>query len=169
LVDPEGAILALWVPSSLLEFGMELMKHYGFQQKQTYIWHKTKLKPLKDLKKTIIKSLTSALNSNILTKDLIKDSVNNCCDEFENNFSDNINSFYMGRLFRQTHEICLIGINNNNIYKKLNNKSQRSVSSMPNLKHSQKPDNLQKSLEVMFPNNNYLEIFARRQLDGWVC
>lgn len=77
----------------------------------------------------------------------------------------------MGRLFRQSHELCLIGINNNNIYKKLSNKSQRSVSFGENLKHSAKPEHLQDSLELMFPDKelNKIEIFARRQRPKWFC
>ena len=38
------------------------------------------------------------------------------------NMSDML-AFGMGRLFRQTHEICLIGTNNNNIYKKYKHSS----------------------------------------------
>jgi len=75
----------------------------------------------------------------------------------------------LGRLFRQSHEICLIGINNNKIYKKLQNKSQRSVCFAENIKHSAKPEYLQNSLDIMFPDANKIEIFARRQRPGWEC
>ncbi len=75
----------------------------------------------------------------------------------------------MGRLFRQTHEICLIGTNNNKIYKKLKNKSQRSVSFGENLKHSAKPEHLQNSLDEMFPGTEKLEMFARRHRKDWLC
>ena len=75
----------------------------------------------------------------------------------------------MGRLFRNCHEICLIGINNNGVYKKLKNKSQRTVSFAPNFKHSKKPEKLQDSLELMFPSGNYLELFARRERNNWTC
>jgi N6-adenosine-specific RNA methylase IME4 len=78
-------------------------------------------------------------------------------------------SFGMGRLFRQTHEICLIGTSNNKIYTKLANKSQRSVSFAPNLRHSAKPKDLQDSLEIMFPKANKIELFARRERKDWIC
>src|SRR3972149_1049467 len=42
VADPNGAILALWVPSSLLQEGLDTMKSWGFKHKQTYIWVKTK-------------------------------------------------------------------------------------------------------------------------------
>lgn len=78
-------------------------------------------------------------------------------------------SFGMGRLFRNCHEIALIGINNNGVYKKLSNKSQRTVSFAENLKHSKKPEDLQNSIDTMFPSAKKIEIFARRKRDGWIC
>ena len=130
LADPTGAILALWVPSSLLQEGLDVMKAWDFQQKQSYIWAKTKKEP---------KDISNSL------------------------------SFGMGRLFRNCHEICLIGINNNGIYKKLKNKSQRTVCLAPNFKHSKKPEDLQDSLELMFPGAaSKIELFARRERQGWL-
>jgi N6-adenosine-specific RNA methylase IME4 len=81
----------------------------------------------------------------------------------------NMLGFGMGRLFRNCHEIALIGTNNNNIYKLLKNKSQRTVCFSANFKHSQKPEDLHNSLELMFPSANKIELFARRKKDGWVC
>ena len=75
----------------------------------------------------------------------------------------------MGRLFRQSHEIALIGTCGKSIYKSLSNKSQRSVIFAPNLGHSIKPPQLHERLEIMFPQSNHLEMFARRQRSGWVC
>lgn len=144
IADPSGAILALWVPSSLLEFGIELMNKWSFKLKQTFIW--VKIKKKENLSKNIKDGI---LNENAL-------------------------SFGMGRLCRQSHELCLLGINNNNIYKILNNKSQRSVCFYQNLKHSQKPECLQDSLDLMFPDSldkpiNKIELFARRSRPGWLC
>lgn len=159
--DPNGSILALWVPSSLLQEGLYTMKSWGFTHKQTYVWVKVKKNPLEPFK-SIVKLLNkSSLN---ISSDLVK----KCMDNFS---ISNIMSFGMGRLFRQTHEICLIGTNNNNIYKLLNNRSQRSVCFAENLKHSAKPDFLQNSLDIMFPNNDFnkIELFARRQRSGWLC
>ena len=45
ITSPDGAILALWVPSSLLQEGLDVMKAWGFKHKQTYIWVKTKKQP----------------------------------------------------------------------------------------------------------------------------
>jgi len=140
IASEDGAILALWVPSSLLKEGLEIMECYGFKHKQTYIWVKSK-------------------NNKSISKEKNK-----------NDFSLNHTlAFGMGRLFRNCHEICLIGINNNKIYKKLSNKSQRTVSFSENLKHSKKPEDLQDSLDYMFPNERKIEIFARRKRDGWTC
>ena len=55
------------------------------------------------------------------------------------------------------------------IHKHLANKSQRSVSFAPNLKHSAKPEHLQDSLDIMFPQGKKLELFARRVRPDWTC
>jgi N6-adenosine-specific RNA methylase IME4 len=161
IADPDGSLLALWVPSSILQDGLDVMQAWGFTHKQTYIWVKTKKFPLSSLWSLIKKnkpSDTSIKGYLKLMQTLVK--------------SEDLNgtlAFGLGRLFRQTHELCLIGINNNGIYKKLANKSQRSVSFGFNLKHSAKPEHLQNSLELMFPNSNKLEMFARRQRKDWTC
>lgn len=161
LADPNGAVLALWVPSSILQEGLDVMKAWGFTHKQTYIWVKTKKVPLSSLLKQVSKLKLLDFNLKTYKKKII--SLLN---------SDDLSTtlaFGLGRLFRQTHEVCLIGINKKKIYKHLANKSQRSVSFGFNLKHSAKPEHLQNSLEIMFPNTNKLEMFARREKDGWVC
>lgn len=131
IADPNGCVLVLWCPSSLLEAGLEVMKSWSFSLKQTYIW--TKTKKAQDLK------INEAL------------------------------AFGMGRFFRNCHEIALIGINNTEIYKKLQNKSQRTVSFAPNLGHSVKPETLQDSLDLMLPHADKIELFARRDRKGWTC
>lgn len=159
LADPDGAILALWCPSTLIPQGLELLRAYGFTYKTNFIWVKNKKEPLQDIVKKFkkLKENFNIFNAiNYISKFSLNDTL----------------SFGMGRLFRASHEICLIGINNTKIYKHLSNKSQRSVSFAPNLKHSAKPENLQDSLELMFPNlgeENKIEIFARRQRPGWTC
>src|ERR1700722_15379032 len=50
LIDPAGAILALWVPSSLLQEGLDVMKAWGFDLKQSWIWIKTKKEPFNKIK-----------------------------------------------------------------------------------------------------------------------
>jgi len=133
IADPNGCLLALWCPSSLLKGGLEIMEAWGFQLKTTYVWVKSKKNLPQDLK------LDQSL------------------------------SFGMGRTFRASHEVALIGINNTKIYQALQNKSQRSVSFAPNLGHSVKPETLQDSLDLMFPKTNKIELFARRERNGWTC
>lgn len=160
----DGAVLALWTPSSLLQEGLDVMKEYGFHHKQTYIWVKTKKQPLDTLASWVKKNLLK-VNTTLSMKDVASSLIKEI-----NSFNVNsLLSINMGRLFRQTHEICLLGINNTKIYKQLNNKSQRSVSLAENLRHSAKPETLQNSLDIMFPGSKKIEIFARRQRPGWIC
>jgi N6-adenosine-specific RNA methylase IME4 len=77
-------------------------------------------------------------------------------------------AFGMGRLARNCHEPCLIGIKGK-YTKELQNRSQRNLFMHPTMKHSQKPESLQTSLELMFPDWDKLELFARRQRAGWTC
>lgn len=74
----------------------------------------------------------------------------------------------MGRLFRQCHELALIGTVGK-LQGTLKNRSQRSVSFARNAGHSIKPEFLQDSLQVMFSAADCLEMFARRRRPGWVC
>lgn len=173
----EGAILALWVPSSLLQEGLDTMTAWGFKQKQTYIWVKTKKVPLKELASHFFKfiKIGNKKTASVKDKDLLvyQNSLAKVTDLLDpakgDSLLNSVLAFGMGRLFRQTHEICLIGTSNNKIYKALANKSQRSVSLAENLKHSAKPEHLQDSLDIMFPVGDKLELFARRVRPGWTC
>lgn len=75
----------------------------------------------------------------------------------------------MGRLFRQSHELALIGTSGETVYPWLEDHSQRSVAFDLNAGHSIKPPTLQDRLEIMFPDVNRLELFARRLRPGWTC
>lgn len=48
LADPNGCLLALWVPSTLLEHGLTVMHAWGFSLKQTFVWVKLKKKHAKE-------------------------------------------------------------------------------------------------------------------------
>lgn len=165
--NPAGAVLCLWVPGSLLQEGLDTMKAWGFDHKQTYVWVKTKKNKFgrftKWIKKSILKHqqiaydkfaydrAVKAIMDNLPKIDLVEEL-----------------AFGMGRLFRQSHEICLVGTFGKP-YSRLANKSQRSVCLAENLRHSSKPDDLQESLEAMFPKARKLELFARRIRPGWTC
>lgn len=133
IVNPAGCVLALWVPGSMLQDGLDVMEAWGFKQKQLFVWVKLK----KDYK-----------------------------GEEDWNNSTRVG---MGRLFRQSHEVALIGTAGKSIYPLLKDKSQRSVSFDLNLGHSIKPSTLHRRLTKMFPEANRLEMFARRDSDGWTC
>ena len=42
IADPEGCILVCWVPGSLLQEGLDVVKSWGFKQKQIFVWVKLK-------------------------------------------------------------------------------------------------------------------------------
>lgn len=148
-IAADDSLLALWVPSSILQTGLEVMKAWGFRHTQTVIWVKTKLDPFKDFK--------TKLRKNKLTE-----------QDFDQLDYDSLLQFLMGRVFRQSHEVVLLGVRGK-IYSQIKNKSQRSVIFAPNIKHSQKPEILQDRLEKILPNGNKIELFARRERAGWLC
>jgi N6-adenosine-specific RNA methylase IME4 len=166
IVDPSGAVLALWVPSSLLQEGLDTMKAWGFTHKQTYVWVKNKKNEslVREMRKSVVQ-----LAKKVGIKTLKLNGKPITFRDFDFIMDATMLAFGMGRLFRQTHEICLIGTSNNKIYKSLSNRSQRSVCFAENLKHSAKPEHLQDSLEIMFPKGNKIELFARRQRPDWTC
>ena len=159
-IAADDAVLVLWVPSSKLQTGLDTMTAWGFDQKQTFIWVKTK-KPeniFKSVKSQLIKDIRARLvdkKAKIFSPELL--------DAFNLN---QILSFFMGRLFRQTHEIALVGVRGK-AYTYLENKSQRSVMFGENIKHSAKPEELQDRLDLMFPTASKIELFARRERSGW--
>lgn len=160
-VCEDDAVLVLWVPSTLLQEGLDVMKVWGFRQTQTHIWVKTKKTPLSSLQKDLVNVFKAAPKTGFAQ--LVK----NILSKFS---LDNLLAFGMGRLFRQTHELAIIGVRGK-IYNHLENKSQRSVHFHPSTKHSVKPEALQDMLDLMFPKAKFskLELFARRQKTGWIC
>lgn len=157
-ITADDAVLALWVPSSFLQQGLEIMSAYGFVQKQTFIWVKTKQDPLKDLKKYIER----------ITYTEFFDTFGDLLRYFKDFNLNDILSFGMGHLLRNCHEIALVGIRGK-VYPHVKNKSQRSVLFDINKGHSTKPEGLQDRLELIFPDfTDRLELFARRSRSGWI-
>jgi N6-adenosine-specific RNA methylase IME4 len=140
-ITENDAILVLWAPSSLLQDGLDVMNAWKFKQKQTAIWIKCKIDTNKALKES-------------------------------NNDLNSVLNFGMGHCLRNTHEIALIGTKGK-ILSKVKNKSQRTVMFSQNYKHSKKPEELQDRFELIFPElkteGKCMEMFARRQRDGWTC
>lgn len=166
-IAADNAVLALWVPSSKLSIGLSTMSKWGFTLKQTFIWVKVKqsdgkLDPLKSLHKLLKKSIKGNKSKSL------KHLYNGINDIIENYDINDVLSMYLGRLFRQTHEIALIGTRGS-VYKDLKSKSQRSVILDKNLGHSSKPEGFQDRLDQMFPDFKKLEMFARRNRPGWTC
>lgn len=76
----------------------------------------------------------------------------------------------MGHLFRQSHEIAIIGVIGKPL-RTIQDHGQRSACLAVNRGHSIKPEALQDSLDLMWPQPTALklELFARRQRPGWTC
>lgn len=77
-------------------------------------------------------------------------------------------AFGMGRLFRSTKELALVGVRGSP-YRSVADRAVRDVFVHPRLPHSQKPEAVQDALDRMFPTAHRLELFARRARPGWEC
>lgn len=164
-IAEKNSVLALWVPSSLISTGIEVMNEWGFRQTQTWIWVKIKKDPFAQLKKSLRKSAAASSGPGKKNKVVDLIDIEKSISAFD--FNTTL-AFGMGRLFRQCHEVVLLGVKGSP-YKGLKNKSQRSIALDVNLKHSVKPESLQDRLELMFPNSKKLELFARRVRPDWTC
>lgn len=73
----------------------------------------------------------------------------------------------MGRTVRLAHEVCLVLTRGR---PKVHNRSVSSVIFAPRIEHSRKPEELQTKAELIAgPDVPRIELFARRQRDGWTC
>lgn len=160
-ITADNAVLALWVPSSILADGLAVMHKWGFVHKQSWIWIKVKNNPLKHLSKFLKKQLISSKIGTI--DDMISEYT-------ETYWYDHLLSFGMGRISRNVHEIALIGTRGK-INKEIKNKSQRTVFFDKNYikKHSQKSEILQDRLDLIFSNSELkrLEMFGRRLRENY--
>jgi len=155
----QTSVLNLWVVGSMLEEGMDTMKSWGYKQKQSWVWVKTKKDSLAPLQSQVLK---------VIRKESPKDYKELITKAFDEFVMDEVLNFYMGHLFRQTHELVLMGTRGK-YTKLLKNRAQRSVHLSQIGEHSEKPSALQDRLDIMFPNVHKLEMFARRDRPGWTC
>ena len=63
-------------------------------------------------------------------------------------------------------EICLIG-KKGNIPSPRGARNIRQFLSEQKTKHSSKPQEIRKRIEMMFPEQNKIELFARQKIEGW--
>lgn len=133
------AVLALWVPSALLQDGLNVMKAWGFEQKQIYTW---------------VKIAKSAAEFADIEKRALEQA------------QETPLGFGMGRYFRGCTEHALIG-SRGKAASIIESKSERNVELAMAMKHSAKPEGIQDRLERMLPDVQKLELFARRERKGW--
>lgn len=75
--------------------------------------------------------------------------------------------FFMGQGYytRSNSEPCLLATRGNN--KRPTNKGIMSIIYWPIMEHSKKPDYQYEKIEKLYPDSNYLELFARKTQPGW--
>ena len=73
----------------------------------------------------------------------------------------------MGYYFRAQHELLLIATRGKGIPVPEGSNRVSSVIVAPQRAHSEKPDELYKILETMYPEYEKVELFARKKREGW--
>ena len=73
----------------------------------------------------------------------------------------------LGYYFRSKHEILLLGVRGS--FLPLTREAVPSFLMTKPREHSRKPDEIYDIIETLYPNCNYLEMFARNRRDGWDC
>jgi len=156
-VAADQALLALWCPSTLLEDGLRVMKAWGFDYKQTWIWVKTT-------------EGRGWLSRFLAGRGLAPGLIGSAVKALEGLHIVHPNgrglAFGMGHLGRNCHEVVLIGTRGR-VGSLVDSRRERTVMLAPNLRHSRKPNELQRRLERLIPQGKRLELFARRSLANW--
>jgi len=73
----------------------------------------------------------------------------------------------MGYYFRQKHELLLVAVKGTGLELPDDNKKPESVFFADRTEHSEKPEIAYKLIEQMYPEYNKLEMFSRKERDGW--
>lgn len=71
----------------------------------------------------------------------------------------------MGYYTRSNTEICLLATKGTPL--KVASHSIQALIYAPVMEHSRKPDDQYRKIEALYPDRNYLELFARRKRPGW--
>lgn len=73
--------------------------------------------------------------------------------------------FGIGYYTKSNCECCLLGVKGKTIKPATNTVS--SVVLSPRREHSQKPDEVKQGIEMLYPTQNKIELFAREKIEGW--
>jgi len=181
-IAAKDALLALWVPSAMLFEGLIAMENYGFYFKQTYIWVKTKQSPFKKLLSAFLKDPIKALSEFDLNS-ILSFNMGHC---FRNTHEICLIGT-RGRIlsYIQNHSqrtVCISEIEpvDDRLAHDDDLVFDDGLIFDESMIHSKKTEKLQDSLDLMFPNVckdkkgnvleiNRLEMFARRQREGYLC
>ena len=148
LADPTCSLLVLWVPSSMIQDGLNVMQSWGYTYKQTFVWVKLK----KDALLCADANDAMRMGMGRTFRQAHEIALIGTIGQVSKNLQDRAQRSV---LIEEPLDV-LSDIEGETLFDL-------------NLKHSRKPDGLQERLEKMLPNSSRLELFARRQRLGWDC
>lgn len=149
-VTAPDCVLALWIVGSQVEEGIEVVKAWGFTQKQVWNWRKITVRGKQHFG---MGRYRRAAKESVLfgVRGSMRPAVRNLRDDFDAAMptwaADAVEGapWPSGRYAHLQPEARGVYV------------------------HSAKPERLQDELEIMYPDSRGLELYARRARPGWTC
>lgn len=92
----------------------------------------------------------------------------NVCLAKKSTIRSKLSYHYPGSYTMSQCELCLV-FKRGRIPKPRGARNVRQFLSEERREHSQKPEEIRKRIEEMFPTQNKIELFARQNVEGWKC
>lgn len=144
-IGEDDCVLYMWTTGPMMPDAIELMSAWGFKYKTVaFTWIKTNKNPI----------YADPLHQTYLQTIKVGDTICTSGDFLS-----------MGHHTRGNAEFVLLGVKGKGI--KRINASVRSTIISPICKHSQKPTDVHKRLEMLYGDVSRIEMFAREPRDGW--
>jgi N6-adenosine-specific RNA methylase IME4 len=146
-INQLGSYVFLWTTVGFVEEGYRLIRHWGFEPVTMIAWIKATTRGVRPIpfSADVIEKHKPQTLKGLPTLALTP-------------------NYGIGYWFRGAFEPIIVG----KLPKARAIKTQWIGLMTPNLKHSQKPDSLYQLIESDYPKP-HIELFARRQRDGWTC
>lgn len=167
-----NAHLYLWVTNNYVPDGLEVMRAWGFRYVTKIDWYKGYFD---DYGCDVIGCLQDHLSERlgeVIDEDLIEvwapKVVHDMSAVTSNESLDGELQVGLGQYFRGVSESCLFGVRGSLPYKTIEGKRAQGRSGFhaPRGEHSAKPEKMRQMIERV-SHGPYLEMFARRPVDGW--
>jgi len=154
----KNCALFLWSTPPTIDDGLRVLRAWGFRYVTFgFVWEKIVQEKDPDLLDKLKGLLISGNKEITVPANILKKAIR----KLEN---DKKPAIGMGHYTRANTEPCLLGIQGS---MPVADKSISQVIRAPRGKHSAKPVEIHKRIELLYPKAKKIELFAREPVDGW--